>query len=206
MAGICRGEGEISMLYLNIRMTQPMIGIHTQLGQLEAHSTPARLSTENRQARSNAGATQVTIDIDSYPSRHSYGYTNHADFAKQYGQQGFSDLKSTTSGHTQKAWQIIDGAAKKNANMMQNLAKGEISNFISKGKNRHIVTELIPDPTITVHPAELKGTPDPGDVTVNIDTDAFAQTHFTPGQVQTYMQQEANVRQWVTEDHYDTYA
>ena len=74
-----------------------MIGMHTQLGKLEAHSTPARLSTENRQARSNEGCTQATIDIDSYPSRHSYGYTNHDDFAKEHGQEGFASLKKTTS-------------------------------------------------------------------------------------------------------------
>ena len=194
------------MMYLNIRFTQPMISVHTQLGKLEAHSTPARLSTENRQARSNQGATQMSIDIDTYPSRHSYGFTNHADFAKEHGQQGFSDLKASTSGHTADAWQIIDNAAKPGAKELQNLAKGEITQFINDGKNRHIVAELIPDPKITVHPSEIKGTPEEGDVTVHIDADAFAQTHFTPGQVQTYLQQKPHVRQWVTEGHYDLYA
>ena len=195
------------MLYLNIRSTQAQISVHTQLGKLEAYSTPARLSTENRQARSNQGCTQVTIDIDSYPSRHSYGYTNHDDFAKQYGQQGFSSLKQTTSRHTQDAWQIINNAARPNANELHNIAYSEqVGTFISNGKNRHIVTELIPDPKITVHQSELRGTPDPGDVTVHIDTDAFAQTHFTPGQVQTYVKQKANVNQWVTEGRYDIYA
>lgn len=194
------------MLYLNIRMTQAQIDMHTQLGKLEAHSTPARLSTENRQARSNQGATQVTIDIDSYASRHSYGYTNHADFARQYGRQGFSDLAKTTSGHTQDAWQIIENAAKPGSKTLQSIAKRGISEFINKGKNRHIVAELIPDPKIIVHPAELRGTPDPGDVTEHIDAESFAQTHFTPGQVQTYLKQKANVRQWVTEGRYDLYA
>ena len=194
------------MLYLNIRFTQPQISVHTELSKLEAHSTPARLSTENRQARSNQGTTQMTIDIDQYPSRHSYGYTNHADFAKQYGQQGFSDLAGTTSGHTQKAWQLIEGAAKPGAKMLQSFAKGEITDFINKGKNRPSVAELIPDPQFTVHPSEVKGTPDQGDVTVNIDTDAFAKTHFTRGQVQTYLQQKPDVHQWVTEGHYDLYA
>ena len=45
-----------------------------------------------------------------------------------------------------------------------------------------------------------------GDVTVKIDTQAFAQTHFTPGQVETYMQQKANVERWVTTGKYDIYA
>lgn len=194
------------MLYLNIRSTQPMIDMHTQLGKLEAHSTPARLSTENRQARSNMGCTQMTIDIDQYPSRHSYGYSNHDDFAREHGSQGFSDVAQSISGHTQDAWQIIDQAARPGAHTLQDISYGEVTAFINKGKNRHIVAEHIPDPKLTVHPSELKGTPDPGDVTVHIDTDAFAQTHFTPGQVQTYLKQKGNVEQWVTEDHYDIYA
>ena len=194
------------MMYLNIRFTQPQISVHTQLSKLEAHSTPARLSTKNQQARSNQGTTQMSIDIDTYPSRHSYGYTNHADFARQYGQQGFSDLAQSTSGHTADAWNIIENAAKPGAKTLQNMAKGEVTEFINKGKNRHIVAELIPDPKITVHPSEVRGTPDRGDVTVNIDTDAFAQTHFTRGQVETYLQQKPDVRQWVTEGRYDLYA
>lgn len=194
------------MMYLNIRFTQPQISVHTQLSKLEAHSTPARLSTENRQARSNQGTTLMSIDIDTYPSRHSYGFTNHDDFARQYGQQGFSDLASSTSGHTGDAWNIINNAAKPGSKTLEGMAKSEISEFINKGKNRHIVAELIPDPTITVHPSEVKGTPDRGDVTVDIDTDAFAQTHFTRGQVETYLQQKPDVRQWVTEGRYDLYA
>ena len=194
------------MLRLNIRTTQPMIGIHTRLGQLEAHATPARLSTENRQARSNKGWTQCRVDIDSYPSRHSYGYDSHGDFAKEHGQQGLSDVQQATSGHTAEAWQIIDNAARPGTNMIHQHYASQITDFINKGKNRHIVAELSPDPTITVHPSEVKGTPDRGDVTVDIDTDAFAQTHFTRGQVQTYLQQRPEVHQWTSEGRYDLYA
>ena len=194
------------MLRLNIRMTQPMIGIHTQLGKLEAHATPARLSTENRQARSNKGWTQCRVEIDSYPSRHSYGYDSHADFAKEHGQQGFSDVQQATSGHTSEAWQMIDNAAKPGTDMIHQIYEGRITDFINKGKNRHIVAELIPDPKITVHQSELTGTIDTGDVTEHVDADAFAKTHFTPGQVETYLKQKGSVHQWVTEDRYDIYA
>lgn len=57
-----------------------------------------------------------------------------------------------------------------------------------------------------MHQSELTGTIDPGDVTEHVDTDAFAQTHFTPGQVETYLKQKGSVHQWVTEDRYDIYA
>lgn len=192
------------MEYLNIRLTQPMIGMHTRLGQLEAHATPARLHSENRQARSNVGIEQSSISINTYPSRHSYGFTNHADFAKEHGEQGFSDLAKATSGHTQEAWQYIDNAARPGSNEPAATYTREVWSQLKK--QRQLVAELIPDPEIHGTPARIVGDVDPGDVTVHIDTDAFAKTHFTPGQVEVYMKQKGEVRQWVTEGHYDRYA
>lgn len=191
------------MQYLNIRFIQPQTSVHTQLGRLEAHSTPARLSTENRQARSNKGTTQMSIDIDTYESRHSYGFTNHTDFAREHGSKGFSDLQRSTSSHTQEAWANIDGGGKPGRNPVTELYDNRLTSEIKK--QRIIVAEHIPDPTITVHPSEVVGTPDEGDVTVNIDTDAFAKTHFTRGSVETYVKQKADVKRWLTEGRYDKY-
>ncbi|WP_295159031.1 DUF6470 family protein [Selenomonas sp. AE3005] len=195
-----------NMLMLNMRFTQPMIGLHTQLGKLEAHSTPAELHANTRQARSNRHWTQPTVEIDQYPSRHAYGFTNHSDFAKEHGQKGFSDLSQTTSRWTQEAWDNVENSGKRGKKPVEQRYDSKLRQEINQSKNWHIVTELIPDPTITFHPVEAVGEPDLGDVSVNIDTQAFAQTHFTPGQVETYMQQKANVERWVTEGKYDIYA
>ena len=192
------------MLRLNMRTTQPMIGMHTQLGKLEAHMTPAKLHTENRQARSNAHWTQPSLDIDTYPSRHSYGYTNHTDFAQQYGQQGISDVQAGDSEATQQGWDNIDNGGVPGRHPA-------IEHYVSKldqeiSKQRYIVAEAIPDPQITFTPVKAEGEATPGDVTEQIDTEAFAQTNFTPGQVEIYMQQKPNVQRWVTEGKYDIYA
>lgn len=192
------------MLRLNIRFTQPMIGMRTQLGRLEAHSTPAQLHTEGRQARSNRHWTQPQLEIDQYPSRHAYGNDNHTDFAKKYGQQGFADLSKTTSRWTQEAWDNVENSGKKGRKPVEQRYDSKLRQEI--GKQRHIVTELIPDPIIKFHPVEAVGEPDLGDVSVKIDTEAFAQTNFTPGKVDVYMQQKADVRRWVTEGKYDIYA
>lgn len=192
------------MLRLNMRVTQPMIGMHTQLGKLDAHSTPARLSTQNQQARSNAHWTQATVDIDQYPSRHAYGFTNHTDFAREHGQQGFSDLAESISRDTQQAWANIEDGGKPGRNPPKEQYDNNLWREIKK--QRYITTELIPDPTITWHPVEAEGECDPGDVTVDIDTDAFATTNFNRGKVETYLKQKANVDRWVSEGKYDIYA
>ena len=176
------------MLRLNMRTTQPMIGMHTQLGKLEAHSTPAKLHSENRQARSNAHWTQPTVEINQYPSRHSYGFTNHTDFAKEHGQQGFSDLQKTTSRWTSEAWDNIENGGKKGKKPVEQRYDSNLQQEIH------------------FHPVEAKGDVDPGDVTVKIDTEAFATTHFTPGKVETYLKQKPDLKQWVTEGKYDIYA
>lgn len=187
-----------------MRFTQPMIGMHTQLGKLEAHSTPAELHTNTRQARSNRHWTQPTVDIDQYPSRHAYGNDNHTDFAQKYGQQGFSDMAQTTSRWTQEAWDNVENSGKKGRKPIVERYDSKLRQEISK--ERHIVAELIPDPVITFHPIEAVGDVDVGDVTVDISADYKAQTHFTPGSVEVYMQQKANVERWVSEGKYDIYA
>lgn len=187
-----------------MRLTQPMIGIHTQLGKLEAHSTPAVLHTEGRQARSNRHWTQPKLEIDQYPSRHAYGNDNHTDFAKKYGQQGFADLSKTTSRWTQEAWDNVENCGKKGRKPIVQRYDNKLRQEIMK--ERHIVTELIPDPVIRFQPIEAVGEPDLGDVSVKIQTKSFAETNFTPGKVETYMQQKANVQRWVTEGKYDIYA
>ncbi len=189
-----------------MRFTQPMIGMHTQLGKLEAHSTPAKLHTEGRQARSNRHWTQPTVDIDQYPSRHAYGNDNHKDFAQKYGQQGFADLAKTTSRWTQEAWDNVENSGKRGKTPVKQRYDSKLHQEIEQSKNWHIVTQLIPDPVITFHPVEAAGEPDLGDVTVKIDTEAFAKTNFTPGKVEVYMQQKANVDRWVSEGKYDIYA
>lgn len=192
------------MLRLNMRITQPIIGMHTRLGKLEAHSTPAKLHTENRQARSNAHWTQPSVEIDQYPSRHAYGFTNHTDFAKQYGQQGYRDLQQTTSRWTQEAWDNIDNGGRPGQNPVEDRYDQKLSQEISR--QRILVASHIPAPVIHFTPVKAEGQVEPGDVTEHIDTEAFAATHFTPGQVETYLKQKPDVRRWVTEGKYDIYA
>ena len=192
------------MLRLNIRQTQHLIGMRTQLGKLEAHYVPATLHCENKQARSNAHWTQPSIEIDTYESRHSYGFTNHTDFAREHGDKGFSDLKETTSKWTQEAWDNIDNGGKPGHTPVKDRYDSELARKIKQ--ERHIVTELIPDPKISYTPVKAEGETDPGDVTEHIETEGFAKTHFTPGQVETYLKQKPSVRMWVTEGKYDIYA
>lgn len=192
------------MLRLNMRITQPMIGLHTQLGKLEAHSTPAKLHTENRQASSTVHWTQTTLEINQYPSRHAYGFVNHTDFAREHGQQGYSDLKETTERWTSEAWDNIENGGKPGRHPVTQRYDSKLQQEISR--QRHVVTELIPDPEIHITPGQVTGDVDRGDVTEKIEAESFAQTHFTPGQVETYLKQKPDIRRWVTEGKYDIYA
>jgi uncharacterized protein len=144
------------------------------------------------------------LDIDTYPSRHSYGYTNHEDFAREHGQQGLSDVQSADSEATQQAWANIDNGGVPGRHPAIEHYANKLDQEISK--QRYIVAEAIPDPQITFTPVKAEGEATPGDVTEQIDTEAFAQTNFTPGQVEIYMQQKPNVQRWVTEGKYDIYA
>ena len=192
------------MLRLNIRHTLPQIGIRTHLSTLSAHMVRPEAHSEYQAPRSNQSMTQATIEIDSYPSRKSYGARKDSDFAAERGQQGLSDVRSATSGHTNKAWSFINNAAKQGTDEVVNQAKGEISSEISQ--KRIIEAQAIPDPTVRGIPAELTGEIDPGYYRWNVDVQPTAEVEFNRGSVEIYMQQKGDLRQWTTEDHYDIYA
>ena len=100
------------MLYVNVRHTLPRIGLHTQLATLSSHVRPAELHTTYVAPRADVHATQVKIDIDSYPSRHAYGASTMEDFTRENGQQGLADIQQATSSHTQAAWDVIENGAR----------------------------------------------------------------------------------------------
>ena len=194
----------MEMLRLNMSHRLPTIGLKIQHSSVDdSHMVPAELHTENRQARSNKGATQPRIDINSYPSRKSYGFKNMTDFTRERGQKGISDVQSSTSSHAQETWSIIDNAAKK-SNYVHD--KAEQSIYSESKKRRTLVAEFIPNPQITLaEPSRVEGESDLGDVTVSIDAKSYASIKTTRGSAETYIQDKGFLHRWITQGKYDMY-
>ena len=192
------------MLRLNIRQSITQIGMRTQLSTLSPRMIKPEAHTEYVAPRSNKGTTQGELQIDSYPSRHSYGFTNHEDFAKQYGQQGKSDLTAAIKRHNSEAWAMINNGARPGTNQVKQQALGRLDAEINK--KRYIVAQAIPDPQISYTPSQVVGETDPGKYDWSVQTDYKADVQFNRGSVETYIRQKGEVRQWVTEDRYDIYA
>lgn len=189
---------------LNIRQTMPRIGIRSQLPKMESHATPARAQGDHQQAKSGVGVTQPKIDIDTYASRHSYGYTNHEDFAHEKGREGVQKMREEMAHNNAQGMDSVENAAKRGRNVLIEQVKQEISSRMSKQSN--IVAAAIPDPTIRVTPSRVVGENDPGRSEVTFDTDAFAQVQYRPGSVETYLEQKGDIRRWITWGKYDIYA
>jgi len=200
-----RGERDI-MLCLNIRSTLPRIGMHTQQPWVEEASVnPAKLSTEYVAPRSNIWPSGAKIDIDSYPSRHSYGAKKMKDLTAEFGQAGLSGVREGTSGRTQEAWDMIEnGATKRAGNYVARQAWSHVAKEINR--QRHIVVQAIPDPVITVTPSTMQGDIDTGKDEVTIQTYPTANVKAHPGKVEVYLQQKGDIRMWTTEGQYDIYA
>lgn len=192
------------MLYLNTRQTMTRLATRSELSTLSSRIQQPKPHGDYRAARSNMGITQLTIEVDTYPSRHAYGFSTMGDFTKQYGDQGKSDIREATSGHTQAAWGLIDNAAKRNHDEIAKQADSKLAKEV--GKQRYLVAQAIPDPIITVHPSELRGEPDPGHQAISIETAGRADVTYNPGKFEIYVQQKGSIRRWVTEGHYDIYA
>ena len=193
------------MLYVNVRQTLPRIGLHTQLASLSSHMRPAQLHTTYVAPRADVHATQVRVDIDSYPSRHAYGASTMGDFARANEQQGLSDIQQATSENTEAAWDVIENGARPGGS-------SEIINQINSklaaqiAKQRYIEVQSIPDPTITVTPSVVQGNIDTGKDEVSIQTYPTADVTFNPGKFESYLEQQGSIRMWTTEGQYDIYA
>lgn len=192
------------MVRLNTRHELPQIAMRTTQGRLdESGIIQPRTQGRNQQARSNKTVTQPSLSLDSYQSRKSYGFRNMTDFTAERGQRGISDAQAATGRHAQEGWSRATTGARRGDDVVQGI-KAEI--FSDYQARPVFTTAAIPDPQMQGYQSEVIGEPDLGDVTVDIQTEPNARIHYTPGGVETYLQNEGFIRHWVSMDNYDIYA
>ncbi len=190
------------MLRLNIRHELPQISVRQRQSRVDESSVnPATIHTNTRQAKSNKGIEQSSIQLNNYPSRRAYGARNMTDFTRERGQKGLSDAQADTSERTQKAWSRIENGAKPGNDLKQE-AK---SNLFAPYSSAKMLVEmnLMPEPEVSAQPAQVVGESDVGDVTADIDATSKANIRVTPGSAETSLQSEGYIRRWVTEGKYD---
>ena len=195
----------MSMVRLNIRHQLPQIAIRQQQSRLDESSVvPAQVHTNSRQARSNKGATQSSIQIDNYPSRRAYGSRTMTDYTRERGQKGISDARAATSERTQRAWSFIDQGAKRGNDIPQKYKSVMMAKYSTA---RNLVNfELMRGPDIQVSRGQVVGEPSQGDVTAEIETQSTAEIEYTPGSAETTLADRGFIRNWVSDGHYDIYA
>jgi hypothetical protein len=193
----------MEMLRLNVRHTLPQTDLRIKHGKIDrAKYQPAQVHTNSELGRSNQHATQVLVAIDNYPSRRSLGARNLTDLTREFGQKGLSDVKAGTSRRTKIAWERAENGGKPGNDIIPQI-KNEIYNIEPKTL---VEFELMDAPTFTVNPSRIVGKPEVGDVTAEIETEPFAQVHYTPGIFETYLKNKGSIKRWVTMDKYDIYA
>ena len=192
------------MVRLNTRHELPQISMRTTQGRLdESGIIQPRSQGRNQQARSNKTVTQPSLSLDSYQSRKSYGFRNMTDFTAERGQRGISDAQAATSRHAQEGWSRATNGARRGDDVVQGIKAEVFSDYQARPV---FTTAAIPDPQMQGYQSEVIGEPDLGDVTVDIQTEPNARIHYTPGSVETYLQNEGFIRHWVSVDNYDIYA
>ena len=192
------------MVRLNTRHELPQISMRTTQGRLdESGIIQPRSQGRNQQARSNKTVTQPSLSLDSYQSRKSYGFRNMTDFTAERGQRGISDAQAATSRHAQEGWSRATNGARRGDDVVQGIKAEVFSDYQARPV---FTTAAIPDPQMQGYQSEVVGEPDLGDVTVDIQTEPNARIHYTPGSVETYLQNEGFIRHWVSVDNYDIYA
>ena len=183
------------MVRLNTRHELPQIGIRQTFGRLdETAIIQPQSHGRNIQARSNQTVSQPGLTLDSYPSRKAYGFRTHGDYAAERGSRGQSDVQSATSKHTNEGWAKATTAARRGDDIVQNIKR---TVFTISG---------VPEVQMQGQPSEIIGEPEQSDISVDIETAPSARIHYTPGSVETYLQNEGFIRNWISYNHYDIFA
>ena len=190
------------MVRLNTRHELPQIAIRQTQARLdEAGIVQPTVHGTNRQAKSNQGTTQPPqVSINSYPSRRAYGHRTMRDLMAEQGSRGKSDVQSATTRHSKMAWSKAANAAKRGDDVVQEV-KAEV--FGNYGARAVFFYSGIPNPQMQGHPNEVVGEPDRGDISVDIETAPSAKIRYTPGSVETYLQNKGFIRHWVSYGNYD---
>ena len=192
------------MVRLNTRHELPQIAMRTTQGRLdESGIIQPQIRGRNQQARSNKTVTQPSLSLDSYQSRRAYGFRKMGDFTAERGQRGISDAQATTGRHASEAWSKATTAAQPGNDVVQKIKADMFADYQARPV---FTTSGIPDPQMQGHPNEVIGEPYLGDISVDIETAPSARIHYTPGSVETYLQNEGFIRHWVSTDSYDIYA
>lgn len=192
------------MARLNTRHELPQIAMHqTQPRLNESSITQPQIHGRNQQARSNKAVTQPGLTLNSYSSRRAYGHRTMRDLTAEVGRRGISDVQAATGSHSSTAWSKATHAAQRGDDIAQN-ARAEM---FAKYEARAVFTiSGIPDAQMQGQPEQIVGTPQPSDISVDIETAPRATIRYTPGSVETYLQNEGFIRHWVSQDTYDIYA
>ena len=192
------------MVRLNTRHELPQIAMRQRQGRLdESGIVQPQIQGRNQQARSNQSVTQSRLSLDSYPSRRAYGHRKPGDLMAEQGQRGKSDVQAATSRHASQTWAKATTAARYGNDITQNIKAEMFSNYEARAV---FTIDAIPDAQMQGQPGQVVGTPEQSDISVDIQTAPSARIHYTPGSVETYLQNEGFIRHWVSTDHYDIYA
>lgn len=194
------------MLYLNVRHSFPKIATSNDFTKItRAGHEQAQLSRSLRLARSNVYPEGLKLEINTYPSRHSYGFSTMKDFCREHRDKSLQDIVATTSKHTQAAWDVIENGAKPNKRTFFSRKAAE-NLYQEVMKQRYIEVQSIPDPEIHITPYHIAGQNDVGDDHYDIKSTADAPIEVHKGKCDMYTKDAGYIRMWTSEGGYDTRA
>nr|WP_269140282.1 DUF6470 family protein [Pectinatus sottacetonis] len=186
------------MLCLNIRSSNLILNMKSFQGKADPNMPEPSGQGKYIAPSCNLKVTPATVKIDSTASREVVGLYTDSAFSKKMAERGEKALSAGIARRMQEGREVMENGALTDA-------LGDISrrNMLPKQKQLAIVS--MPAPKITVTPAHIEGTIDPGISQIKLTAGKY-KLDFEPAKVDISVKQYASIKMWVTQGHCDTYA
>lgn len=187
------------MLFLNIRSTQARIGLDINRGHMNIHSPRGEWHMEHEPAQCNLSVGRTTVELNSKPFYEALDRYKPDALYRKYAQEGRQGVLEGISRRMHEAEMFNKNGAR--TNVIAQIGK----QALYEPYKLVVGLEITPPADLTVHKGELQGSNDVGSLKKEYELPPI-QFDYTPATVQTYLQQQGDIRMWVTEGRYDIYA
>lgn len=186
---------------LNIRQQYAKIDLSIQNAQFDISAKLGEMDINTPSAVMDISTDKGGLEIDSSPCRYAVGLKSSDDFIRDAAQDGMQALHEFTARIVDNGKQYTDTTN----DAATSIANNAVANSKVSQPPLRLVLKYLDRPYCNYTPDKVNISYQPSKANIQIAPARF-ENNTQAGSVNTSLSQQPNVRMWLTEGKFDTYA